>query len=144
MHLSILVSVNSNLHNILPKSLADFPHSHSWNNGQQWQRNKSCCNDYHRFFEGKGLRSGSNQQPLISSPVYYPLSYNYSAKIINWNNNMKKIRAWGYQHLPSDAWFSVKIKKGCNFIKKYFDFYLLLFPFWLCTTCPNLKNHLQA
>ena len=28
-----------------------FSHNHCWNNRQQWERNKSCCNDYHQSSE---------------------------------------------------------------------------------------------
>ena len=35
-------------HNILSKPLATFPHNHHWNNGQLWERNEFCHNDYHQ------------------------------------------------------------------------------------------------
>ena len=35
-------------HDILSKPLVAFPHNHYWNNGQPWERNESCCNDYHQ------------------------------------------------------------------------------------------------
>ena len=38
----------STLHNFLSKPLAPFPHNHCRNNGQQWERNESCRNDYHQ------------------------------------------------------------------------------------------------
>ena len=36
---------------ILFKPLAAFPHNHCRNNGQRWERNESCRNDYHQFSE---------------------------------------------------------------------------------------------
>ena len=38
-------------HNVLSKPLAAFPHNHCWNNGQQWERYESCCNNYHKSSE---------------------------------------------------------------------------------------------
>ena len=38
-------------HNILSKPLAAVLHNHCWNNGQQWERNESCRNDYHQSSE---------------------------------------------------------------------------------------------
>ena len=38
----------STLHNILSKPLAAFPNNHCQNNGQRWERNGSCRNDYHQ------------------------------------------------------------------------------------------------
>ena len=38
-------------HNILYKPLAAFPYNHGRNNGQQWERNESCRNDYHQSLE---------------------------------------------------------------------------------------------
>ena len=35
-------------HNILSKPLAAFPQNLCRNNGQQWERNESCRNDYHQ------------------------------------------------------------------------------------------------
>ena len=45
------VLVTSIPYNILSKPLAAFPHNHCRNNGQQWERNKSCCNDYRQSSE---------------------------------------------------------------------------------------------
>ena len=45
------VLLNSTPRNILSKPQAAFPHNHCRNNGQQWERNKSCCNDYHQSSE---------------------------------------------------------------------------------------------
>ena len=43
------VLLTSTTHNILSKPVAAFPHY--WKNGQQWERNESCCNDYHQSSE---------------------------------------------------------------------------------------------
>ena len=43
--------LTSTLHNILSKPLAAFPHNHCQNNAQRWERNESCCNDYHQSSE---------------------------------------------------------------------------------------------
>ena len=45
------VLLTSTLHNILCKPLAVFPHNHCWKNRQLWERNESCCNDYHQSLE---------------------------------------------------------------------------------------------
>ena len=51
VHLSMLSwsSLTSTPQNILSKPLAAFPHNHCQNNGQQWERNESCRNDYYQF-----------------------------------------------------------------------------------------------
>ena len=36
---------------ILSRPLAAFPHNHCRNNGQRWERNQSCRNDYHQSSE---------------------------------------------------------------------------------------------
>ena len=36
-------------------SFQSFPHNHCRNNGQWWERNESCCNDYQQFPEPKIL-----------------------------------------------------------------------------------------
>ena len=46
-----VVLLTSTTHNILSKLLAAFPHDHSQNNGQQWDKNKFCRNDYHQSSE---------------------------------------------------------------------------------------------
>ena len=38
-------------HNIFSKTFAAFPHNHCRNNGQRWERNESCRNDYHQSSE---------------------------------------------------------------------------------------------
>ena len=38
-------------HDILSKPLAAFLHNHCQNNGQSWERNESCRNDYHQSLE---------------------------------------------------------------------------------------------
>ena len=45
------VLLTSSPHNILSKPLAAFPHNHCRNNGQRWERNESCRNDYHQSSE---------------------------------------------------------------------------------------------
>ena len=45
------VLLTSTPHNILSKPLAAFPQNHRRNNGQGWERNESCRNDYHQSSE---------------------------------------------------------------------------------------------
>ena len=45
------VLLTSTPHNTFSKSLAALPHNHCRNNGQQWERNESCRNDYHQSSE---------------------------------------------------------------------------------------------
>ena len=45
------ILLTSTRHNILSKPLAAFTHNHCLNNGQWWERNESCCNDYHQSSE---------------------------------------------------------------------------------------------
>ena len=42
------VLLTSTPDNILSQPLAAFPHNHCQNNGQWWERNESCHNDYHQ------------------------------------------------------------------------------------------------
>ena len=49
------VLLTSNLHNILSKPLATFSLNSCRNNGQQWERNQSCRNDYHQYLLSQGL-----------------------------------------------------------------------------------------
>ena len=63
------VLLTSTPHNILSKPLAAFPHNHSRNNGQQRERNESCCNDYHQSSEGILV---SNQQPPVVKSTILP------------------------------------------------------------------------
>ena len=50
--------LTSTPHNILSKPLAAFPHNHCLHNRQQWERNESCCNDYHQSSERKLAEPG--------------------------------------------------------------------------------------
>ena len=43
--------LTSTPNNILSKPLAAFPHNHCLNNGQLWESNQSCRNDYHQSLE---------------------------------------------------------------------------------------------
>ena len=43
--------LTSTPHNILSKLLAAFPHNNCKNNGQRWERNEPCHNDYHQSWE---------------------------------------------------------------------------------------------
>ena len=45
------ILLTSTPQNILSKPLAAFPQNHCQNNGQQWERNECCCNDYHQSLE---------------------------------------------------------------------------------------------
>ena len=49
----------------LSKQLAAFLHKHHRNDGQQRERNKTCCNDYLKYLERNQLSKGSNQQPPV-------------------------------------------------------------------------------
>ena len=46
-----VVLLTSTPHNVPSKPLSAFPHNHSGNNGQRWERNESCRNDYHQSSE---------------------------------------------------------------------------------------------
>ena len=48
LHLCMLSIFNSSPHKILSNTLASFPHKHCRSNGQRWERNESCRNDYHQ------------------------------------------------------------------------------------------------
>ena len=52
------VLLTSTQHNILSKSLTAFQHDHCRNNGQRWERNVFCHNDYHQSSEGKLTEPG--------------------------------------------------------------------------------------
>ena len=45
------ILLTSTPHNILSKPLAALSHNHCQNNGQPWERNESCCNDYRQSLE---------------------------------------------------------------------------------------------
>ena len=61
---------------LLSQPLAAFPHNHRRNNGQRWDGNKSCHNDYHQSLERILAESGDRTSGLLfSSPVRYRLSY---------------------------------------------------------------------
>ena len=53
VHLSMLSwsSLTSTPHKILSKPLAAFRHNHCRSNGQWWERNEPCSNDYHQSSE---------------------------------------------------------------------------------------------
>ena len=63
--------------NILSKPLAAFPNNNCWNNGQRWDRNESCPNDYHQSSER--ILTKPSIEPATScfflSPVRFRLSY---------------------------------------------------------------------
>ena len=66
------IAFNSTPQFILLKPLAAFPINHYRNNGQQWERNESCCNDYHRSSERILHEPGDRtSDPLFSIPVRY-------------------------------------------------------------------------
>ena len=66
VHLSML---SWNSHNILSKPLTAFPHNHCRNNEQQWERNKSCHNDYHQSSERILAEQGIEPPVLKSATV---------------------------------------------------------------------------
>ena len=53
IHLSMLSlsSFNQYAAQFFSKPISAFLLNHSWNNGQPWERNESCCNDYHQSSE---------------------------------------------------------------------------------------------
>ena len=68
------VLFTSNLHNILSKPVAAFPHNHYQNNGQWWDRNESCCNAYHQSSER--ILAKRRIEPAVScSQVLYASSW---------------------------------------------------------------------
>ena len=53
--------------NILSKPLTAFLNNHCWNNGQRWERNESCRNDYHQSSERILAEPGI--EPLVTSMI---------------------------------------------------------------------------
>ena len=66
VHLSMLsgVLLTSTLNNILSMPLPTFLHNHCPNNRQQWERNESCLNHYHKSSERILAKPGI--EPLTS------------------------------------------------------------------------------
>ena len=65
-------------YNILSKPLAAFPHNQCRNNGQPWEWNESCRNDYHQSLEripSTGRSGDQTSDLLFSSLQCYQLSY---------------------------------------------------------------------
>ena len=56
------VLLTGTAHNILSKQLGAFPHNHCRNNGQRWESNESCRDDYHQEYWSS---RGSNQRPPV-------------------------------------------------------------------------------
>ena len=82
------VLLTSTPHNILSEPLCAFPHMHYRNNGQRWERNESCRNDYHQ--SSKSRSRGSNL--LFFSPQRYRLSYEVRRKLL-WRRGSVIIQA---------------------------------------------------
>ena len=57
-------------HNILYNPVAAFPLNHCQNKGQQWQRNESCCNDYHQSLERISAEPGIEPATSCSQVLY--------------------------------------------------------------------------
>ena len=69
-------------HNILPKPLAAFPQNHRQINGQRWERNESCRNDYHRSSEKILTEPGEfNQRPPVLESCAPPTELFWKAKL---------------------------------------------------------------
>ena len=64
-------------HKILSKPLVAFPHNHCRNNGQRWERNESCRNDYHQSSERILGEPGdrTSESAYSWSPVLYPTDW---------------------------------------------------------------------
>ena len=60
------VLLSSTPQNILSEPLAAFPHNHCRNNGQRWERNESCHNDYHQSSERILAEHGIEQSTSCS------------------------------------------------------------------------------
>ena len=68
------VRLTSTPHNILSNPLATFPHNYCRNNGQQWERNEPCPNDYHESLE-RILAKPGTEPGTSCSQVLYATSY---------------------------------------------------------------------
>ena len=68
------VLLTSTLYNILSKPLAAFPHNHSRNTRQWWERNESCRNDYDiNAWKEYWPSQGSNQRPPVLKSAALPI-----------------------------------------------------------------------
>ena len=80
----LLISTPYNIH---PKSKTAFLHNHCQNNGQQWQKNEFCRNDYHQSYETILAKQGDQTSDLLSSPVPTDL---WGFTIIHWKDGSKR------------------------------------------------------
>ena len=70
------------------KPLAAFPHNHCRNNGQRWERNESCRNDYRQSSETEYWQSlGSNQRPPVLKSATLPTELWGSTLVLGYNIN---------------------------------------------------------
>ena len=83
------VLLSSNWYSILSKPLAAFPHNHCQNNRQLWERNESCCNDYHSIL-GKNIGQPGDwtRNLLFSSPQCHRLRYGAQQKTLEDKDKM--------------------------------------------------------
>ena len=68
IHAFLELFLTSTTHNVLSKTLTAFPHNHRQNNGQWWERNESCRNDYHQ----SSAEPESNQRPPVLKSCTLP------------------------------------------------------------------------
>ena len=67
--LSFGKDLTSTRHNILSKPLAAFPQNHCRNDGQPWERNESCRNDYLHYQSSERILVEPGIEP--ASPFYF-------------------------------------------------------------------------
>ena len=64
-------------HITLPKLPATFPHNHCRNNGQRWERNESCRNDYYqpseRILAEPGIEPATSCPQVATLPAEHSL-----------------------------------------------------------------------
>ena len=79
------------LHNMLSKPLASFPGNHCWNNGHRWERNESCCNDYHqsseRILAEPGIEPGTSCSEVRKATKWVTGLSLFSANALNLNQS---------------------------------------------------------
>ena len=68
IHAFLELFLTSTTHNVLSKTLTAFPDNHRQNNGQWWERNESCRNDYHQ----SSAEPESNQRPPVPKSCTLP------------------------------------------------------------------------
>ena len=125
------VLLTSTLHNILSKPLAAFPQNHCQKNGQLWQRNESCRNDYHQSLER-----------ILAEPGIEPAtSWFQVCNATNWAMGLgikqceKRRKCWLQAFSPFPTMFSegtfLQSVKSCQFEINGF------LTIWFMTSHPN-------